>query len=307
MKTLTGQLRFWKNPILVKEIRTRMRGNRAFLFLSIHLVILVVAVILAYLAVLSVAQGINLVDQRRSAGKTMFGLVIGMEVLLVSFAAPALTSGAIAQERERQTYDLLRVTLLPARTLVAGKLLSGLVFIFLLLFTSIPMQSPAFLVGGVALEEILIASLVIGVMAVSFCAVGIFLSCLVKRTLVATIISYAFATFFVFGLPVLILVIAVLVSSQLNLLTGGRSSAFYEVIGLLTGWLLVSLTPTGALVVTEAILLDQHQTFLATVNLSNGATISIPAPWLSYVTFYLIVSLVLFFASVQLVKRLDTS
>ena len=49
---------------------------------------------------------------RYAFGKAIFGLIVWLELVMISFTAPALTSGAIALERERQTFDLLKVTLL---------------------------------------------------------------------------------------------------------------------------------------------------------------------------------------------------
>lgn len=99
---------FWKNPVLVKEIRTRMRGKRAFIILTAHLLTLGMAVFLAYLVFQLSSSSTTTLENRRVFGKSLFGLLVWMELVMISFTAPALTSGAIAAERERQTYDLLR-------------------------------------------------------------------------------------------------------------------------------------------------------------------------------------------------------
>ncbi len=98
-----------------------MRGYRAVLLLTAHLVVLALVVGLAYLFIRSSLTTIGNLEERRTFGKSAFGLIIWMELVMISFVAPALTSGAISIERERQTFDLLRVTLLPARSLVWGK------------------------------------------------------------------------------------------------------------------------------------------------------------------------------------------
>ena len=92
-------LAVWKNPVLVKEIRTRMRGSRAFLLLTAHLLILGVALLMVYLLISSdIGRTMN-PTQRGSYGKLVFGLIVWLELVMVSFTAPALTSGAIALER----------------------------------------------------------------------------------------------------------------------------------------------------------------------------------------------------------------
>ncbi len=301
------KLAFWKNPILIKEIRTRMRGNRAFLLLTAHLLILGLALLLVFLVFRSsLGSGGNL-EARGSFGKIIFGFLVWMELVMISFTAPALTSGAISLERERQTFDLLKVTLLKARSLALGKYLSGLVFIFLLLATSLPLFSLAFILGGVVLEEIMIALLILGTSAISFCAIGLFFSSLFARSLVSTVLSYAFAIFSNFGIPILMLfsitLFGVLISSRpgdpLN------SPSFSTLALVYFAWLVISLTPLATIVATEVALLDGQGTWLAHLPLGNNTQLVFITPWVVYVLFYLLLSLALIWMSIQLVARAE--
>jgi ABC-type transport system involved in multi-copper enzyme maturation permease subunit len=295
---------FWKNPVLVKEFQTRMRGNRAFLLFIIHLFILGAIIALFYIVFKSSLSSTSAFRERRFFGKAIFGLIVWVEMVTVSFIAPALTSGAISSERERSTFDLLRVTLLPARSLVIGKYLSGIVFILLLLFTSIPLQSLAFLVGGVLLEEIVIASLILLVTAVAFCAIGIFFSSLLPRTLVSTVLSYALAIFLVFGVPMIFMIVLMLFGALL----GDTYNALDPIMKtslVFLGWILVSATPLPAMIATEAMLLDQQNFLLASLPIANGVQVNFLSPWILYVLIYILLSVVLICVSIQLAKKRD--
>lgn len=294
----------WKNPVIIKEFRTRMRGNRAFVLLTVHLFILAILVSILYIALMSSMSSSSSLDERRAFSKAIFGLLIGMEMIMVSFIAPALTSGAISTERERQTYDLLRVTLLSPVSLVMGKYTSGLIFLFLLLFTSIPLQSPAFILGGVLPEEILIATLVLMVTTIAFCAVGIFTSSLFSRTLVATVLSYAFAIFLVFGIPIIFIIFAILAATAVDGVID-QLSVIWQITLLVLGWSLVCITPLGTIVATEVILLDNNSIFLTTISLSRDAEITLISPWIPYVLIYLSLSALLLWLSVRRVRRMD--
>ena len=105
----------WKNPVLVKEVRTRMRGSRSFMVVTAYLVAFVIFIGLAYAFFQISLSSSRSPDERRLVGKLLFGLALWIQLVIVSFTAPALTAGAIAAERERQTFDLLRVTLLRRR------------------------------------------------------------------------------------------------------------------------------------------------------------------------------------------------
>jgi ABC-type transport system involved in multi-copper enzyme maturation permease subunit len=96
-----------QNPVTMKELRSRMRGRRAFVVLTVYLLVMSLFLSLVYLAYAS-ASGTRFGPDSRQAGKAMFATVLGVEVFLVIFIAPAFTAGAITGEKERQTYDLLR-------------------------------------------------------------------------------------------------------------------------------------------------------------------------------------------------------
>ncbi len=294
---------FWKNPVIVKEVRTRMRGYRAILLLTAHLVVLAMIVGIAYLFFRSALTSIGNLEQRRVFGKAAFGLIVWMELVMISFVAPALTSGAISVERERQTFDLLRVTLLPAHSLVWGKYISGLIFIFLLLFTSIPLQGPAFLIGGVQVQEILLATLMLAVTAIGFCALGMLFSSLIPRTLVSATLSYAVTIFLVFGIPIIAVIIGTLFGTLIAGNPPDQISPQTQGLLIAIGWVVISFTPLASMVGTEVILLDQHNLFLAEIPLSNGAKMVLPSPWLPYVIVYLLFSLAAIWLSIQLVNR----
>ena len=294
--------RLRRNPIVVKELRGRMRGNRAFVLITVYLALLSGGIGIVFLSLLTTQNSPSSVDVRQTLGKAIFWVVVSMELLTVSFIAPALTAGAISSEREHQTYDLLRASLLPARSLVSGKLFSAFSFIFLLLFAALPLQSLAFLFGGVAIEEFLIASLLLVVSALAFSSIGIFFSSLTKRTLVSTVLSYGAAMMIIFGLPILVLISINLLQTAMNN-PANQISLTNQAFLVLGGWLLVSINPIATAIVTELILISEQSAFYYALPLSGGATFPILSPWISYTLFYLLLSVVLIGLSVRFVKK----
>src|SRR4030095_5483062 len=98
------------NPVLVKELRGRMRGPRAFILLTAYLLILGAVTLLLY-AALGSNPGSDLNAGRR-IGKALFLTIATVALIEVCVITPALTAGGIAGEKERQTYDLLVASLL---------------------------------------------------------------------------------------------------------------------------------------------------------------------------------------------------
>jgi len=238
------RLRAWltRNPVVLKELRGRMRGPRAFIVLTVYLFLMSLFVGLLYTVYVASADNVYSGSASQAVGKFVFGAVVGIELLLVCFIAPAFTAGAISGERERQTYDLLRTTLLSASQMVLGKLLSALSYILILLLAALPLQSLAFLLGGVAPEEVLIGAVVLVATAFLFSTSGVFFSAFMRRTLGSTVLTYAFALMATLGLPVLLL--AVLPIGNL-VFFNGTPGPLVESLLIYGFFSLVSLNPTS--------------------------------------------------------------
>lgn len=290
--------RLWQNPIAVKELRSRMRGRRAFVVLTAYLLAMAALITLVYLAVAG-ATGPASVNTSREAGKAVFAAVLTVQVLLVVFVGPAFTAGAISGEKERQTYDLLRTTLLPARQLVWGKLLSSLGYVFLLIVASIPLQSIAFLLGGLSLSELVISQVLIMVAAVTFTLFGLYCSSLLRSTLAASVATFAGTAFITFIFPLLVILLLVVSEAFLT----PRAGMLGEVIVLYGGILLAATNLPATLIVSEMILVNENALFF--FNETVGArTLPVLSPWLPFLIIYGLAAVVLFAATVKRIQAI---
>ncbi len=181
-----------------KELRGRMRGRRAFAVLTLYLILLAIFSwgIYEFQKDAAASQsfftgfGVAPVALAAQIGQALFTGLLLVETVLVAVLAPAFTTGAISLEREKQTLDLLVTTPLSSLGLVLGKLGAALAYVFLLIFASLPMAAVVFLFGGVGPDDLLRGYLLLVCFAVGFGAIGLFISALVKRTQVATVLTY---------------------------------------------------------------------------------------------------------------------
>lgn len=177
------------NPILVKELRSRMRGPRAFITLTASLVImagLMVGLVSLILAINN--TGGNLLSPQ--IGQILFEGLVNFVLLLVCTVTPALTAGAISTEREKLTFEMLLATPLGSAKILWGKLISALSYVFLLIFAAVPLASLVFLFGGVAPILLAKSLFILVVVAVTLGVYGLFLSALLGRTGRATVVSF---------------------------------------------------------------------------------------------------------------------
>ena len=176
----------------VKELRGRMRGRRAFIILTIYLLLLGG---FALMVEQIMEQSFQNPFAGASAtagpaiGQAIFAAVLFLMTLQVVFLAPSSTAGAISLEREKQTLDLLVTTPISSFAIVIGKLLSALVYVFLLIAASIPLMAVVFVFGGVGPEDIIRGYIVLIVTALGLGSFGLLCSSLVKRTTAATAIT----------------------------------------------------------------------------------------------------------------------
>ena len=175
----------------VKELRGRMRGRRAFVILTIYLLLLGGFVwMIELIAERSFSSGFGQSAQATAVvGQGIFAALVMLETLQVAFLAPASTAGAISLEREKRTLELLVVTPISSVAIVLGKLLSALVYVWLLIAASIPLTAVVFVFGGVGPEDVVRSYIVLVVTALGLGSFGLFASSLVKRTQAATAIS----------------------------------------------------------------------------------------------------------------------
>jgi ABC-2 type transport system permease protein len=186
------------NPIVVKELRSRMRGWRAFAVLTSILLLLGGASYSLYRIVLSTSR-YSSTPLSPQIGQALFLGLAFLELMMVCFITPAVTAGAVSSEQERQTYEMLLATPLRPGAILRGKLVASLGYVFLLIFAAIPMASVVFIFGGVALRELLKALIIVTCVAVTLGVVGVFASAWLGRTTRATVASYLFVLALVVG------------------------------------------------------------------------------------------------------------
>ncbi|MFQ6118497.1 MAG: ABC transporter permease [Methanosarcinales archaeon] len=181
-----------ENPVLIKELRERMRGRIAFILLTVYLLFLFAVLFLAWPHISRYYPGWDV-------GREIFQGISMILMAIVVFITPSFTSGAISSERERKTLDLLITTLLKPRTIVFGKMIASLSYLVLLLAASLPFISVSFMFGGVAPSEVATAYFILIVTMFTVATIAMFFSILFKKTFIASGASYGIILFLVLG------------------------------------------------------------------------------------------------------------
>ena len=245
---------------------------------------------------------ITLTSVTGELGRRLFGGIVGLQLLLILFIAPAFTAGAISNERERKTYDLLHITLLPKPSFIIGKLQSALSYIFLLLLAAIPLQSIAFLFGGVTEVEVAIAFIILMVMAIAFGTVGLYFSTTVERTVTASVRAYALAGIMTagiwFGLSIIARFLTELFSGTNATITAQGFVIYLQAIA-------DGFNPIMTALRSQELLVNQQGVFFYEVILRDSSVLPVVAPWLIFTTIYMLLSSVMVVLAVRRMRRVE--
>src|SRR5271170_1474359 len=152
---------FWRlipaNPILLRVVETGGKRWRDLIIRCGYLALLIILVIFSLTS--SDIGGASLGSLAKTSAQ-VFQHLSYLQLALVALLAPIFTAGAITQEKDSQTYDILLATPLSNGQIVLGSLLSRLFFVVALLISGIPIFSITQIFGGVSINSIVVSFLI---------------------------------------------------------------------------------------------------------------------------------------------------
>src|SRR3954463_14044160 len=144
------------NPILLRVVETGGKRKREMFIRCGYLGLLVLLVVFSLVTSSTAMSGASLSDLTKTSSR-IFAQMSFLQLGLVALLAPIFTAGAITQEKDSQTYDILLATPLTNGQIVLGSLMSRLFFVIALLISGIPIFSVTQIFGGVAIRSIVLS------------------------------------------------------------------------------------------------------------------------------------------------------
>ncbi len=317
---LASRLRQWprrifvslfQNPIIRREVRSRLRSKRQRTLL-IGATALNAFVVLTILAIsYDEFSRRSDITYQHTIGNVIFYFVIAAQTVLAIGLSPAAGASAIAAERERQTYDLLRTTMLSARSLVWGKFVSSAGFILLVILAQTPYLALAVLFGGVTTDELLAYSAINVVSVLTYTSLALLISAFSRRSSGATVGAYAMLIVGTFILPAIIGIIATAVMgrnySYANYATSTPPppNVALDILAAGASYLALLLNAPASMVATAGYIQDGSP-FLFDSSTISGYTVYYPAPWVGFLLVNLMFAAFFLWWSIRRVRRRDT-
>lgn len=142
------------NPILWRVVQNAGKRKRDLVIRCGYLGALVLFVILALAGGSQSLRGGPGLAELSLTSQRIFMQLSYLQLALVALLAPIFTAGAITQQRDSQTYDILLATPLSNGQIVLGSLLSRLFLVIVLLLSGVPVFSITQIFGGVSVSSI---------------------------------------------------------------------------------------------------------------------------------------------------------
>lgn len=135
------------NPIAVRLVQNGSRRMRHLYIRTTYLAVLII--VLLWMLLLHTSS--TTLDYRglALAGATSFTRIAYLQVFLICVLSPVFMGGAIAQEANPQTWEVLLTTPMTATEIVLGNLFGRLFFVLALLTASLPLFALTQYFGGV--------------------------------------------------------------------------------------------------------------------------------------------------------------
>ena len=139
------------NPIVVRVVQGSSKRVQHLWVRVLYLVVLFFVVLVMQIPQMS--SGTSLGELAKSSSR-VFELISILQLAMMCFLAPIFTAGAISQEKDAETFNVLLTTPLTNAQIVLGALMSRLYFVIMLMVAGLPIFCITMLFGGVTGQQI---------------------------------------------------------------------------------------------------------------------------------------------------------
>jgi hypothetical protein len=189
--------RGFKNPVLTRDIRTRLRSRDTAEFIFFASIAVAAG---AFVPLIMTARDLSDPLVTAQAARQVFFWLTMTLVALVTLITPGLTADVLTQERALGTLEMLIGTPLRPRDILIGKLLGAASVMVLLITPSLPLFGLCYLFHGASAEQVAQVYLLLFATLTISGVIGLTQSAIHSKAGMAKFWTYAICALFV-GFP----------------------------------------------------------------------------------------------------------
>lgn len=188
-------------PLVGKELIEQSARKRTYVTRVVYAALLFSLFSLIYAQLLRVREFNPLYIL--GTGEQLFEAIVILQFIGVFIFLPAMMSGAIAQEKERQSMALLLLTGLGPMNILMEKFIGRLIPMVTFLLLSLPLLAVAYMLGGVSADAIGAAVFMLLLTCLQVGAFALFMSAWCRTSVSAFVATYVWGFAFYLGPPLL--------------------------------------------------------------------------------------------------------
>jgi ABC-type transport system involved in multi-copper enzyme maturation permease subunit len=140
-------------PVFTREAAALPRNWRLYFLRGLYVAALFTLVATAWL-ILFGSQPVRTLGDLARFGAAAFSLVAPVQAAMAVAFSALLAAAAVAQEKDRRTFELLLLTRMTNSELVLGKLLASMLAVLVLIVTALPFFMLLVLMGGISHAQV---------------------------------------------------------------------------------------------------------------------------------------------------------
>jgi len=161
------------NPIVVRVVQGGSKRTQHFWVRTLYLLVLLFVMLVTWL---QFSGASNSLGDLAKTSTSIFEWISILQLAMICFLAPVFTAGAISQEKDAETFNVLLTTPLTNAQIVLGSLMSRLFFVIMLLLSGLPIFCITMLYGGVTSHQIFLSFGIAGCTAILTGSLAIMIS-----------------------------------------------------------------------------------------------------------------------------------
>ena len=194
-------------PVFEKELRISSRRKRTYVIKSLY--VLITAIVIGFIGsfiyseIDSASYNANYTMNMAEVGRYLTVIMTWSQFIALQILALIMLSNSISDEVNKRTLGVLMTTPITSLQIVAGKMLSKLYLIFLLLLISLPVLIIIRTFGGISWQYITTTTIITFSIVLFTGSLSLFLSILTKKTYLVIIYTIIIYGIFFLLLPII--------------------------------------------------------------------------------------------------------
>ena len=188
------QMAPWPGIALIqRDLLRSLRRIRPFVL------VVILVLIQVYVAVVQYPRGPSAFMRAGAAADALFYWFVMITMVTGAILLPSAAGTSVVLEREQETFDLVRLTMMRRSTFVLSKTINAWGYFGVFVLASMPVGATLFFLVGIEVKQIVFATMILLAASIALASIGVAASCHARHSMRALLTAYLLGLFFMGG------------------------------------------------------------------------------------------------------------